>query len=72
MPVIRAVPVQVLRLRLKHVEVRTQLHGRRFMVVRRMLIDCQRQSVPVDNLRDYHVLTTPGRADLLATALGRK
>jgi len=51
-----AVTNQVVRIRLDHVEVETQLYQGDFMMIRRMRAARQRQPVTVDNRHAFHTL----------------
>jgi len=69
--VVGTITNQIHRLRLDHVEVKTQLHQSDFMMVGDVRTDCQRQAVTIHNCHDFHTLTTLRRSDIITAALDR-
>jgi hypothetical protein len=63
-----AVADQVLRLRLYHVEIETQLHQGYFMMARRMRTHLQRQAAAIDDGHDLAALARARVANLRAAA----
>lgn len=66
-----AITNQVLRRRLDHIKVKTQLNQDNLMVIRGMGADREGQSLTVDNRQNFHAFPAFGRPDLAPALLRR-
>lgn len=67
--VIRAIPNEMLRLGLQHVEVETQLDQGDFMMIRHMCADREEEPMPIHNRKDLHAFGAFGEGHIVPTSL---
>ncbi len=70
--VIRPITNEMFRLGLQDIEVETQLHQGDFMMIRRVRVDGEGQSVPIHNRQDFHAFAAFREPHGLAAAFGRR
>ena len=69
--VVSAIADQIIRFRFNHVEIKTQLHERDFVMIRRVRTYREPQTVAIHNRHDFHAFSALRLANFLSTTLGR-